>query len=278
MITFLSVAMVVAQQRVSSLAGTIKRHPDFESKVLRNKRNILVYLPPQYDQDRTRRFQVLYMADGQNCFDGMTSYIPNQEWQADEAAQRLCLSNEIDPVIIVAIDNAGGARADEYLPTKASAGRQQAGGKASEYAKFLLGEVMPVINSTYRTKLGPENTGVCGSSFGGILSLYLVGNHPKVFGKAAVVSPSLWWDNQTMLKWSEQHDWKQKPRMWLDIGTKEGDAAVKHTAALADILTKKGFKPDLDLVYLADPGAEHNEKAWARRFPMMLKFLFPKKG
>ena len=279
MLASLSVVLVVAQQRVSSLTGTIKRHPGFESKILKNKRNILVYLPPQYATQKNRKFPVLYMADGQNCFDGMTSYIPNQEWRADETAEDLIARGLIEPLIIVAIDNAQGARADEYLPTKARMGQQTAGGRAHEYGNFLTFEVMPMIERTYRVETGYRNTGLCGSSFGGILSLYLALELPSFFGKAAVVSPSLWWDNQIMLKWVTKKELRPRlgPKLWIDIGTNEGAEAVRQTAKLADILTNKGFKPEEDLVCVFDPGAEHNEKAWARRFPMMLKFLFPKK-
>ncbi len=278
MLTLLSSTMFLAQQRVSSLTGNIRRHPGFESKILKNKRNILVYLPPQYATEKNRKFPVLYMADGQNCFDGMTSYIPNQEWRADETAEDLIGRGLVEPLIIIAIDNGQGARADEYLPTQARMGQQTAGGRAHEYGNFLTAEVMPMIARNYRVATGPDRTGICGSSFGGVLSLYLAGERPGIFGKSAVVSPSLWWDNQIMLKWATKKDFVRKPRLWIDIGTAEGADAVRQTAKLADILTNKGFQADKDLVCVFDPGAQHNEKAWAKRFPMMLKFLFPKRS
>ena len=77
------------QQRVSSLAGNIEKIDGFESKILGNRRNIEVYLPPSYKSDQKTKFPVVYMHDGQNVFDGLTSFIPNQEWRADETAEAL---------------------------------------------------------------------------------------------------------------------------------------------------------------------------------------------
>ncbi|HLP00070.1 MAG TPA: alpha/beta hydrolase-fold protein, partial [Fimbriimonas sp.] len=136
-------------QRVSSLAGTIETLAQFESKHLGNKRNIRVYLPPQYATEPNRKFPVLYMHDGQNVFDGATSFIPNQEWRADEAAEMLIKSNFVEPLIIIAIDNGEVARADEYLHKEIRMGAQRGGGKAALYGKFVVEEVMKVINIRY---------------------------------------------------------------------------------------------------------------------------------
>ncbi|HVL39797.1 MAG TPA: alpha/beta hydrolase-fold protein, partial [Fimbriimonadaceae bacterium] len=115
-------------ERRQSLTGDIRHHRDFESKILGNKRNLIVYLPPDYAK-QTRRYPVVYLHDGQNVFDGLTSYIPNQEWRADEAAEALIRAELIEPLILVGIDNAGIARGDEYLPTRTKFGDNEAGGK-----------------------------------------------------------------------------------------------------------------------------------------------------
>ena len=168
------------------------------------------------------------------------------------------------------------ARADEYLPTRAKIGKDEAGGKADQYGKFLVDEVMPFVNKTYRTKTGPAETGLCGSSFGGIATLHLGITRRDVFGKLAVVSPSLWWDQKMML--THVADLKSKPwrRMWLDIGTMEGLSHL-DTRKLRDVMVEKGWKQPADLAYYEDIGAEHSEVAWARRFPLMLEYLFPAK-
>src|SRR5689334_20785353 len=123
--------------RKTSLTGIIKAHPDFESKILGNKRNVWVYLPPNYESEPKRSFPVLYMHDGQNVFDGMTSYIPNLEWRVDEAAEALIKAKVVEPIIIVAVSNAQMDRANEYLPTRRKMRDMEMGGKADLYGKFL---------------------------------------------------------------------------------------------------------------------------------------------
>src|SRR5687768_2988634 len=92
-------AVAVQAQRVQSLTGVVHRIDGFESKVLGNKRNINVYLPPGYAYEPNRRYPVTYMNDGQNVFDGSTSFIPNMEWQADETADRLIRAGSLRPII-----------------------------------------------------------------------------------------------------------------------------------------------------------------------------------
>jgi predicted alpha/beta superfamily hydrolase len=270
-------AIAAPQQRLPSLTGTIKHHKDFDSKVLGNKRNLAVYLPPGYEQDTRLRYPVLYMNDGQNVFDGMTSYIPNMEWQADEAAERLIRAGKIEPIIIVAVDNGQMARADEYLPTKAQTrfAKDPIGGKADLYGDFLVKEVMPMINQTYRTKTGALNTGLLGSSFGGVVTYHLGTTRPDVFSKLGVVSPSVWWDDRVLIRQTKA--WKRKPnvRIWLDMGTKEGYQGLKDVRDLKDALVEKGFVLGKE-AYTVDAGAVHNEASWAKRMERILLFLYGK--
>lgn len=254
----------------------IRRHPDFESKILGNRRNILVYLPPDYDKTGARRYPVLYMADGQNVFDGMTSYIPNQEWKADEAAEALIRSKLIEPIIIVAIDNGGGARADEYLPTKVKRGQGATwGGNADKFGKFVVDEIKPFVDKTYRTKTDVANTGFCGSSFGGIVTACIGLQYPQTFGKLAICSPSVWWDGRVVLKMVDAMPKKTSQRIWIDIGGAEAPNAVKDASDLASAYEKKGWTLGRDLAFYNDGYAPHNEVSWARRMPAILMFLFP---
>jgi hypothetical protein len=254
--------------RVSSLTGEIRQHLAFESKILGNKRNISVYLPPDYDKTRDR-YPVLYMGDGQNCFDGATSYIPNQEWRADETAESLIRGKFVRPFIIVAIDNAQADRANEYLPTKS----QGYGGRASDYGKFLVTEVKPFVDRTYRTKTGPRDTALAGSSFGGIITSYLGLEYPGVFGRLGIFSPSVWFDNRVILKMVAA---KAKPgqRIYIDIGTKEGPFSTVEARQLRDAYAKAGYQLGRDLSYFEDAGAEHNERAWDHRFPSFVMWIW----
>ncbi|MBI5706973.1 MAG: alpha/beta hydrolase [Armatimonadetes bacterium] len=263
------------EERRTSLTGVIKAHPAFESKILGNKRDIWVYLPPNYGQEPKRRYPVLYMHDGQNVFDGMTSYIPNMEWRADEAAEALIRAKAIEPILIVAVSNATVERANEYLPTRVTRPNGSGdGGKADLYGRFLTDEVMPFVDKTYRTKKGPQSTGLCGSSFGGVATLHLGLTRPEAFGRLAVVSPSIWWDDQVLLKETKALKRKLPLKIWLDMGTLEGLDSVANAELLKDALAEKGWKEGNDLLYYVDVGAKHNEAAWAGRMDAILLFLF----
>jgi predicted alpha/beta superfamily hydrolase len=149
-----------------TLTGNIQSHPDFESRVLGNRRDVLVYLPPGYRRARTRRFPVLYLHDGQNVFDAATAFGGN-EWQVDETAQRLVTQKLIDPVIIVAVANTGEARIHEYTPTRGrlpGGRRKRSKGLLRQYGSFLINELKPFIDARYRTLSAPEYTGLGGSS------------------------------------------------------------------------------------------------------------------
>lgn len=261
-------------KRVQSLTGTVKHHEGFRSEVLPSTRNLIVYLPPDYDKEPKRRYPVLYMHDGQNVFDGMTSFIPNGEWRADEAAEALIRTKLIEPIIIVGIDNGGAARGDEYLPTQMKRGNEAMGGKADLYGRMLIEEIKPMIDRTYRTKRDAANTALAGSSFGGIITLHLGLTHPDVFSKLGVFSPSLWWDNEVMTKLTAALGKKTARKIWLDIGTEEGDQSVPQTERLGKVLEKQGYTLGKDLVVYVDGFAKHNEAAWSSRFGEFLIFMF----
>jgi len=268
-------------QQPHTLTGDVRVHKAFHSKILNNDRDVLVYLPPDYDKQK-QRYAVFYLNDGQNLFDGATSFIPGQEWRADETAQQLISEGKIEPLIIVGIYNTGKERANEYTPAQDE--KYKVGGKADLYGRMLLEELKPFIDQNYRTRAGAAHTGLGGSSLGGLLSLYLGLKYPEVFGRLAVISPSVWFADKHIIKFVETLERKPKVRIWLDIGTKEGrdakDASetVANTKLLNELLIKKGWQSSKDLNYFEAEGAEHNERAWAQRFPAILSFLFGRKS
>ena len=263
-----------------TLTGEFRTHKAFHSRFLSADRDILVYLPPGYDKKTKEHYAVLYMHDGQNLFDGATAFIKGSEWRLDETAQALILSNAIKPVIIVGIYNSGKDRIDEYTPTADA--KYKLGGKADLYGRMLVEELKPLIDSQYRTQREAKHTALGGSSLGGLASLHLALKYPKVFGRVAVISPSVWWDQKEILREVKALNHRPSLRVWLDMGTREGkdkadaDEATENTRRLRDALIAKGWKQGSDLIYFEAEGAEHNERAWAERAQPMLKFLFPR--
>lgn len=248
------------------------KHEQFASGLLKNRRDLIVYLPPGYDDQPKRRFPVLYLHDGQNLFDGATSFIPGMDWHVGQTADACIGAGRVEPLIIVGVYNTGKQRLGEYTPTRAP---RLGGGRANRYAKFLLEEVRPFLERNYRVLQGVENTGIGGSSLGGLVSLYLGLRRPNIFGKIAALSPSVWWNQRVILRFAAAAPVCPLPRIWLDIGTREGPRIVDDVERFRDILLGKGWQLEHDLHYQRVEGAEHNEAAWAQRVGPFLQFLFP---
>jgi predicted alpha/beta superfamily hydrolase len=222
---------------------------------------------------------VLYLNDGQNLFEPSTSFT-GVEWQVDETADRLIREGQVLPMIIVGIDNAGKERFREYMPHR-SMSPMMLRVQGNRYPNFLMKEVMPFIARNYRVALGPENTGLGGSSLGALISLFTVARHPGWFGRLLIESPSLWASNRQMIR--DSRSIKQWPgRIFLATGTAEAGredrdrSVVDDVRELAGIFRRAGLD-DRCLQVMIDEGAAHHESAWARRFPAALSFLFGKR-
>jgi predicted alpha/beta superfamily hydrolase len=246
----------------------------FHSEILPDDRVVSVYLPPQYLEQEERRFPVFYLHDGQNLFDGRTSYIAGRTWNAHTTADRLTQDGEIEPVILVGVANTGLRRMAEYTPTRDF---KMGGGEGRSYGRLLIEELKPLVDSSYRTLPEAGSTGLGGSSLGGLISLYLGFTCPEVFGKVAVMSPSLWWDQRSIFNVIDQTWPRPELRIWLDIGTAEGVRHVRDADHLQRQLIKRGWQLGVDLAYSKADGAVHDENAWSERFGDVLRFLFPGK-
>lgn len=248
-------------RRRATRRGTLEHFEGFS-------RPVTVYLPPGYERGESR-YPVLYMQDGQNLFEPQRAFVPGQHWHLGDAADLAISERTAEPMIIVGVDHAGPGRIDEYTPTHDES--RKAGGKASDYASLLIDTLKPLIDSRYRTR--PDDTAAGGSSLGGLVSLYLGLTRPDVFRAIAAMSPSVWWHGRAILEFVDRFE-GERPRMWVDVGGREGKDTLRDARALRDRLLKKGWS-DADLAYFEDPRGEHSERAWARRAQRMLEFLFP---
>jgi len=255
-----------------TLAGNVRTH-QLRSRALGESRRVWVYLPPQYSRETKRRFPVLYMQDGQNVFDGATAFIAGKEWEVDEAAEKLIREGRIEPLIVVAVDNGGERRVDEYTPTRdASVGQ---GGGLERSSRMLREELKPWVDTTFRTRTEPASTAIAGSSLGALAALELALRHPDVFGHAAALSISAWWDEGVLARLVDGLGSRPDVRVWLDTGTRESDRAVPQARQLRDALVRGGWREGSDLHYVEVEDGTHDEAAWARRVPDVLEFLFP---
>jgi predicted alpha/beta superfamily hydrolase len=255
------------------LSPRFRRIRGFQSAHLPGERDVLVYLPEAYLREPARRFPVFYLHDGQNLMDGRTSYVPGRTWQAHTTADRLTGSGEVEPLILVGIDHMGTRRMDEYTPTRDPG---LGGGEGPQYGRMLTEELKPLIDNSLHTLPDAPNTALGGSSLGGLISLALGMKYADIFAKLAIMSPSIWWNNRSILQMvSAGPVPRPSSRLWLDMGTAEGLRHLRDCDLLDRRLLARGWREGTTLRYLRVPGGMHNEDAWATRFDEVLRFLFP---
>jgi predicted alpha/beta superfamily hydrolase len=248
---------------------------ELRSQVFGNTRLLRVWLPPDYDGSGAATYPILYLNDGQNLFEAATAFA-GVHWQVGETAARLISEQKVPPLIIVGIDNTK-SRIQEYIPYRSKDPRVL-NPRGRSYPEFLQREVMPFIEGRYSVRKGPNNTGLGGSSLGGLITLYTQFAMPGVFGRLLIESPSLFVANKKILEENRRFcGWPE--RIYLAMGTREvgndeKDAKiVLGVRELESMLRDCGLGEDRLKVRI-DEGAGHNEAAWAARFPEALEFLY----
>ncbi|HEX2900069.1 MAG TPA: alpha/beta hydrolase-fold protein, partial [Bacteroidia bacterium] len=247
------------------ITGTVRYHLGLQPVGLA-RRDVVVWLPPGYAANPKARYPVLYMHDGQNVVDPKTSSF-GVDWQVDEACDTLIRSGKIPPMIVVGVYNSGDRR-DEYSP----------GEKGAAYADFLIQQLKPLIDKTYRTQPDRKHTYVGGSSMGGLISFMLVWEHSEVFSKAICMSPAFQFPGFDYLPAVTQAPGKRhKVAFYIDNGGQGLEITLQPGVdAMRKALADKGYREGKDSFWVIDPDAEHFEAAWARRMPNALVLLLGK--
>jgi enterochelin esterase-like enzyme len=263
-----------AEIEAATLHPRLRLHKAFKSSYLPNERDVIVYVPPGYDEQPERTYPLLYLHDGQNLFDGRTSFVKGRTWMLREHADDAIEAGEVEPLVIVGIYNTGDRRLAEYTHEY---NWQMGGGEADNYGDLLTRELMPWIAHRYRVRGDRESTGMGGSSLGGLVTLYLGLRHAQHFGKLALLSPSVWWNHKSILGYVNEHApqlW-ERPRVWLDVGDHEGQRTLRDVEHLARRLKANGWRPGESMHFEKVHGGTHDEASWAERVGLMLRFLFP---
>jgi len=264
----------------STVSGDLRLHV-LDSRVFGNARTIRVLLPRGYHapENRSRRYPVLYMLDGQNLFDACLSDVSHQEWGVDETVYRLVAGQKIPPLIVVGLDHAGKDRAHEYLPYKDFVGGPDMAEPAGKrFPDFLTGEVMPLVDGQYRTLPGQPNTGIGGSSYGGVASLYALLAKPGHFGYGLIESPTLRVGMGQLVR--DTSPLVAMPvKVFVAFGGKEADDPAVNAKMVGLVRSVEGdFRAagydDSNIRVVIEPEALHSEPAWASRLPGALQFLF----
>ena len=263
-----------------TVTGDLHVHA-LKSVVFGNERKIRVLLPAGYAAaaNKDRRYPVLYLLDGQNVFDACLSDVSHHEWGADETVQRLVAEKKIPPMIVVAVDHAGKDRAREYLPYKDFVGNpdmDEPVGK--QFPDFMTREVLPLVDGRYRTLQGPANTGIGGSSYGGVASLYALLAKPGTFGYGLIESPTLWIGMGQLVRDTSPLVAMPK-RVFVGFGGNESsdhavtDRLIGLVRQVESNFHAAGYDASTFRV-VVDANARHTEAAWEQRLPGALTFLF----
>ncbi|NQU31954.1 MAG: T9SS type A sorting domain-containing protein [Bacteroidetes bacterium] len=238
---------------------------DFYMPQLDRNRRIWIYLPPDYDNN-SEKYPVLYMHDGQNLFDTFTSYAG--EWEIDETLNELYDEGYRVP-IVVGIDNGGGERINEYTPW---VNTEYGGGQGSEYMEFLVNTLKPYIDDNYRTHTNRENTGIMGSSLGGLISLYGALKYQDVYGSSGIFSPA-YWISDSVWAFTSEAGKQQNMKIYQLIGSLEGEENVQGMWNMNDTLTELGFGSE-ELFSKEVQSGEHNEIMWRANFRDAYLWMF----
>ena len=268
------------------------------------RRTIRVYLPRGYAEGG-RAFPVLYLQDAQQLF----TPGPFGDWKIDETLDALHAAGSFAGLIVVGVDN-GEHRWDEYGPwvnrrmhdwVDSSWASASEGGEGAKYLRFLTNTLKPTIDRRYRTLADREHTGIGGSSMGGLIALYGGLARPDVFSKVMAMSTAVWFgedggawlsSNRMLSEVRGRRPAPRDVRFYLDVGTEERSRAsdpdvvdgggqrlsyqrayVEGSRAVAAALAEAGVPPE-NLKLVVEPGAEHNEAAWARRFAGAVQWLY----
>lgn len=282
--------------------GHIEWLRDVHATMLNVDRTIYVYVPPSYDQNDGERYAVLYMQDGNNLFDlAQPASAPVGTWDVDAVFEAELSAGNIRPGLIVGIPN-NANRFGEYTHIPDDLGNGNVGGDADLYAHFVVEELKPMIDMRYRTFRDRANTGVLGSSLGGLASFHIGRLYPNEVRFVGGMSSTFIWGRfggmgPTMVEqYADTADLGMRNQIfYLDSGGNQGPGCMSgggldnycETIEMRQTLVAAGlnvFPDDPDAVPLTpedaniyhywERDAPHSEGAWNARLFRPLRFFF----
>jgi enterochelin esterase-like enzyme len=275
-------------------SGSVERLENFPSKFV-DARNVDVWLPEGYTGG-AKRYNVLYMHDGQMLFDPATTW-NRQAWHVDVTMVRLMKDGKIPDTIVVGIWNNGKYRHTEYYPQKflpfvpepirsqfIDKGLQGKS-RSDDYLRFIVEELKPAIDRKYATRTDAASTFIMGSSMGGLISIYAMNEYPKIFGGAAGLSTH--WIGaveanaelpDAAYRYLRAHLANpENHRLYMDHGTTELDAKyAPYQLPVNKIAQDRGYT-NANMLSRVFEGTGHNERDWAKRLEIPILFLMGKR-
>ncbi|CAN5712103.1 hypothetical protein BH09MYX1_BH09MYX1_02420 [soil metagenome] len=239
-----------------------------------------VLLPLTYLEQDRKHYPVLYVLDGQSLW--TTSTDPFGVWRLDLVIDRFSELDAIEEMIIVGIHTTE-RRMERLSPVPDP---QHGGGEASAHLEDLVNVLRPYINEKYRALPDRANTGILGSSMGGLFAFFAAWTHPEIFGKAACLSSSFWWAHRWAVRLAERGPPPNpRPSLYIDSGASirqdELDVNMRDgfndTRGMFRALAGYEYAAGVDLHRLVFPGHSHDADSWASRVSLPLQLLFPRR-
>lgn len=235
----------------------------FDMPQLGKRRAVWALLPKGWDSYK-ERYPVLYLHDAQNLFNKKS---PFGMWGIHTH-----LSQMIDhgkKMIIIAIEHGDEERITEFAPFMSSNGES---GNGKRYINFIVDTLLPYINRNFPTLQSRENTGIGGSSMGGLVSLYAGLYRPEAFSKYMIFSPSLWYSSK-IFNLAQRVIPHFHSTLYFYGGGKESETLIDEIKHLRKILINRGFN-EIDLPFKINEDAHHNEAVWGAEFPEAMNTLY----
>jgi len=208
---------------------------EMQSAQLAEKRILNIYLPEGYEKDSSAKYPVIYLLDGSADEDfihvaGLVQF-NNFSW-IDRVPKSIVVG-------IATVDR----RRDFTFPTtiKEDQEKYPTTGHSDKFIAFLEKELQPFIEKNYRTSASKM---IIGQSLGGLLATEILFKKPALFDKYVIVSPSLWWDNGSLLNQNPvilQENFANKTDIYIGVG-KEGLTPTKTPRVMevdANLLAEK---------------------------------------
>ena len=231
----------------------------YDSHLLGRELSLRVYVPAGHADNHLKRYPVLYMHDGRNVFFPEEAFL-HREWQVDETLERMTAMSVIDELIVVALYTP--YRMDDYV----SPGYER-------FSRAIVEELKPAIDANFPTLSGPGDTAVLGSSLGGVAAFHLAWTYPEVFGQAACMSSTFWYENDLIERArSEPLGARGALRLYLDSGWPNDNYEV--TLAMVNTLIDRGFVPGVGVHHFAFPEGRHDESSWGARLHLPVQLFF----
>ncbi len=277
LLTF-STALVFGQKNKSNDTAQSKAFvlgviDEIQSKALSEKRILNIYLPEGYKQNDTTKYPVIYLLDGSADEDfihivGLVQF-NSFEWV-----------NQVPKSIVVGIATVDRKR-DFTFPTSIERDKKSypTTGHSDKFISFIEKELQPYIQAKYKTNI---NKTIIGQSLGGLLATEILIKKPALFNQYIIISPSLWWDNGSLLNQDskiKESTFKQQTSVYIAVG-KEGLTPTEIPRVMevdANVLAEKikGYKNKNVKIYFDFLPQENHATIMHQAVSNSFKFLYP---